>query len=255
MRDALGGVQSASVLGGRSDIAVATLRKLVADRCRTVVLAGRDLQALEPVATELREAGATTVDTVEFDALEPASHERIVNDVFDRHDDLDLVLVAFGVLGDQDRFDDSPTEAAELVTANYVGAVSSGLAVAKRLKRQGHGVLAVISSVAGERSRKDNYVYGSSKAGLDAFAQGLGDALVGSGARVMVIRPGFVHSKMTEGQDPAPFSTTPEAVADSIVDGLRRDRETVYAPPVLRLVFSVMRHLPRPLWRKVSASR
>jgi decaprenylphospho-beta-D-erythro-pentofuranosid-2-ulose 2-reductase len=255
MRDALGGVQSVLVLGGGSEIALATVQKLVADRCRTVVLAGRDPAALESAADQLRAAGASTVDVVAFDALDPASHEQVINAVFDDHGDIDIVLLAFGVLGDQTNFDTHPSEAARAVSANYVGAVSSGLAVANRLRGQGHGVLVVITSVAGERARKDNFVYGSSKAGLDAFAQGLGDALVGTGARVMVVRPGFVHTKMTEGQDPAPFSTSADVVADAVVDGLRRNREIVWAPPVLRYVFSAMRHLPRPVWRKVSASR
>ncbi len=110
----------------------------------------------------------------------------------------------------------------------------------------------MLSSVAGERARKDNFVYGSSKAGLDAFAQGLGDSLAGSGARVMVVRPGFVHTRMTEGMDDGPFSTTPEVVADAIIDGLRKGRHTVWAPALLRYVFGGLRHLPRPVWRKVS---
>ncbi len=255
MRNALGGVQSVLVLGGGSEIAQATVRKLVADRCRTVVLAGREPSQLEPVADELRASGATTVDLEAFDALDPESHEHIINDIFDSHGDIDVVLMAFGVLGDQTYFDGHPAAAAEAVSANYVGAVSTGLAVATRLRRQGHGVLVAITSVAGERARKDNFVYGSSKAGLDTFAQGLGDSLVGTGAQVMVVRPGFVHTKMTEGMEPAPFSTSAEVVADAIVEGLRRDREIVWAPPVLRYVFSAMRHLPRPVWRKVSASR
>lgn len=255
MRDALGGVQSVLVLGGGSDIALATLERLVADRCRTVILAGREPERLEAVAERLRAGGATTVDLVAFDALDPASHEHVIDDIFDDHADIDVVLQAFGVLGDQGHFDGHPADAAAAVSANYVGAVSSGLAVANRLRRQGHGVLVVITSVAGERARKDNFVYGSSKAGLDAFAQGLGDALTGTGARVMVVRPGFVHTKMTEGVEAAPFSTSADVVAGAIVDGLRRNRETVWAPPVLRYVFSAMRHLPRPVWRKVSASR
>lgn len=253
MRDALGGVQSVLVLGGGSEIAAATVRKLVQDRCRTVVLAGRRPDGLALVADELRAAGASTVDTVAFDALATDQHAKVIDEIFATHDDIDVVLLAFGVLGDQTVFDHDPAAAAQAVAANYTGAVSSGLAVADRLRHQGHGTLAILSSVAGERARKDNFVYGSSKAGLDAFAQGLGDALVGTGARVMVVRPGFVHTRMTEGMDPAPFSTTPDAVADAIMEGLRKGKDTVWVPPILRWVFTGMRHLPRPIWRKVSA--
>jgi decaprenylphospho-beta-D-erythro-pentofuranosid-2-ulose 2-reductase len=111
----------------------------------------------------------------------------------------------------------------------------------------------VVSSVAAERARRSNFVYGSTMAGRDAFAQGLGDALVGSGARVMVVRPGFVHTRMTAGMEPAPFATTPEVVAAQVVRGLERGSDTVWAPPVVRWMFVVLRHLPRRLWRIVSA--
>jgi len=110
----------------------------------------------------------------------------------------------------------------------------------------------VLSSVAAERVRKDSIVYGSSKAGLDGFALGLGDSLVGTGAGVMVVRPGFVHTRMTTGLDPAPLSTTPEVVAECITDGLAKGRALVWAPAPVRVVMSGLRHLPRPVWRKVS---
>ena len=117
--------------------------------------------------------------------------------------------------------------------------------------RQGHGRLVVLSSVAGERVRKANFVYGSSKAGLDGFAQGLGDALAGTGASVLVVRPGFVHSAMTAGLKPAPFATTPAAVADATVAALAKGRRTVWVPGILRFVFSAFRHLPGPIWRRL----
>jgi decaprenylphospho-beta-D-erythro-pentofuranosid-2-ulose 2-reductase len=131
--------------------------------------------------------------------------------------------------------------------------VSMGLHVAGMFRSQGHGTLVVLSSVAAERARRDNFVYGSSKAGLDAFAQGLSDALVDVGARVLVVRPGFVHTRMTAGMKAAPFSTTPEAVANQVVRGLESGANVVWAPTVLRWVFAVLRHLPRGLWRRVSA--
>ena len=253
MRDALGAVQSVLVLGGGSEIALAIVDRLVATRCRTVVLAVRDPAAVTPAVERLRSAGASTVEAVAFDALEPASHQAVIDDVVERHGDLDMVLLAFGVLGDQATFDADPVAAAEAARANYVGSVSASLAAAERFRQQGHGVLLVLSSVAGMRTRADNYVYGSTKAGLDAFALGLGDALVGTGARVVVVRPGFVHTKMTEGMPPAPFSTTPEKVADAVVAGLAKGREVIWAPPVVGPVFAVLKLLPRPLWRRISA--
>ena len=253
MKDALGAVQTVLVLGGTSEIALATVRRLARDRCRTVVLAVRDTAAGERAADELRGAGVTDVHVLAFDAGDPSGHAAVIDAAADLVGDLDLVLLAFGVLGDQATFDADPVAAAAAVNVNLTGAVSSGLAAAARLRTQGHGTLAVLSSVAGERVRSENFVYGATKAGLDGFAQGLGDALQGSGARVMIVRPGFVHTRMTEGRDPAPFSTTPEAVADEIAKGLAKGADVIWAPPILRYVFSTMRHLPRPVWRKVSA--
>ena len=150
--------------------------------------------------------------------------------MFDRFGDFDLVLLAFGVLGDQEEAEHDGRAAVEIVEVNYLGAVSVAVPLAQRMREQGHGTIVVLSSVAGERARRSNFVYGSSKAGMDAFFQGLGDSLVGTGVQVMIVRPGFVHTKMTEGMDAAPLSTTPEAVADAIVHGLARGRETVWVP-------------------------
>ena len=251
MRDALGGVKSVLVLGGGSEIALATVRKLIEGRTRQVVLAGRDPEALTAPAKELERAGATQVDIVPFDGLDFASHDGFVRDVFATHPDLDLVLLAFGVLGDQDRAEVDASEARRIVDSNFTGAVSVLVPVINALKAQGHGTVVVLSSVAGERARRSNFVYGSSKAGLDAFCQGLGDSLIGTGVKVVVVRPGFVHTKMTDGLEPAPLATDPDAVADAIVAGLGRGSETIWAPAPLRIVMSVLRHIPRPVFRRL----
>ena len=199
-------------------------------------------------------ARAAPVPVAQSSSSTPAL-QKSIDDIWSAHPDLDVVLLAFGVLGDQASFDEDPSAAANAAITNYAGAVSSSLAVAKNLKAQGHGTLAVITSVAGERARADNFVYGSSKAGLDAFAQGLGDQLVGSGASVMVVRPGFVRTKMTEHMADAPMATTSEAVAVDIVAGLRKGSHTVWSPAKLRAVFAILKVLPRPIWRKLAASQ
>jgi len=247
----VGAVQSLLVLGGTSDIAAATARRLVADRTRRVVLAARDPARAEPLAAELREAGATDVDTVAFDATDFGSHRLFVDDVFDRDGDIDCVLVAFGLLGDQSALMHDESAAVELVEANYTGAVSVSIPIAERLSAQGHGTIVYLSSVAGERARRSNFVYGSSKAGLDAFAQGLGDSLHGSGVQVMVVRPGFVRTKMTAGLDEAPLAADADAVAEAIASGLRRNAHTVWVPGPLPVVMSGLRHLPRPIFRRL----
>jgi decaprenylphospho-beta-D-erythro-pentofuranosid-2-ulose 2-reductase len=161
------------------------------------------------------------------------------------------VLVAWGVLGDQEQLARDHDAAVEAVQVNYTGVVSVSVPLAERLKRQGHGTIVYLSSVAGERARASNFVYGSTKAGMDAFAQGLGDSLHGTGVKVMVVRPGFVKTKMTEGMEPAPLSTDAESVAESIAAGLRRDAHTVWSPGPLRFVMSALRHVPRPIFRKL----
>ncbi|MBA3303521.1 MAG: decaprenylphospho-beta-D-erythro-pentofuranosid-2-ulose 2-reductase [Acidimicrobiia bacterium] len=251
MNDALGNPQSVLVLGGGSDIGLATVRAMLDRRLRSVVLAGRHPEALERHAIELRSLGAESVEVEAFDALDPTSHDGFVDRVFDRHPHLDLVLVAFGVLGDQGEAERPGGEAARITATNYTGAVTACLAASRRLRTQGHGDIVVLSSVAGERARAANFVYGSSKAGLDAFAQGLGDSLQGTGVRVMVVRPGFVRSKMTAGMDAAPLSSTPEAVAEAIVAGLGRGSEVVHVPRTLRWVMSALRHLPRAAFRRL----
>jgi len=251
MRDALGLPQSVLVLGGTSEIGVATAVALASRRARTVVLGVRDPSRAEAAAGAIRAAGATAVEAVPFDADDPDSHERFVEEVFARHGDIDLVLIAFGVLGDSDRSAAEGAAAAGVVRTNFLGAVSATVPVVRRLRDQGHGTIVVLSSVAGERVRKSNFVYGSSKAGLDGFAQGLGDSLRGTGVDVMVVRPGFVKTKMTAGLDPAPLSTTAEDVAGAILGGLARGAHTVWVPRALRLVMSALRHLPRPLFRRL----
>ncbi|MFD7613604.1 decaprenylphospho-beta-D-erythro-pentofuranosid-2-ulose 2-reductase [Streptomyces sp. NPDC059828] len=249
MKDAFGAPQSLLVLGGTSEIGMATARRLVARRARTVWLAGRPSPALDEAADALRVLGAE-VRTVPFDALEPARHEEVLGKVF-AEGDIDVVLLAFGVLGDQARDEAQPLSAVRVAQTNYTGAVSAGLVCAAALQAQGHGSLVVLSSVAGERARRANFIYGSSKAGLDAFAQGLGDALHGTGVHVMVVRPGFVRSKMTAGLPQAPLSTTPDVVALAIETGLRRRAETVWVPGQLRVVMSALRHVPRAVFRRL----
>jgi len=253
MRDALGAVQSVLVLGGNSEIALAIVDRLVQSRAKKILLGVRYPASAATTVNRLRSTGAETVDTVVFDALDPASHAGVIAEAVERIGDLDMVILAFGVLGDQRIFDTDPVAAAQAVSANYVGAVSSGLAAAAQLRKQGHGIILSITSVAGVRARADNFVYGSSKAGMDTFSQGLGDALQGTGARVVVVRPGFVHTRMTEGLKPAPFSTSPDKIAEAVINGLQKGKELIWAPPIMGPLFTILRHAPRFVWRRLSA--
>jgi decaprenylphospho-beta-D-erythro-pentofuranosid-2-ulose 2-reductase len=251
VKDAVGSVQSVLVLGGGSELGLAIARDLVGRRARTIVLAGRDPERFQAGADELRAAGATRVETLPFDAVDFAAHPKFVDDVFALVGDLDLCVIAFGVLGDAEVAERDASAALEIVQTNYTGVVSVAIPLSQRLRLQGHGTLVLLSSVAGERVRKANFVYGSSKAGADAFFQGLGDRLAGSGVHVMIVRPGFVRTKMTAGMKAAPLSTTPELVATAVTGALARDREIVWVPAPLRWVMAALRHVPRPLFRRL----
>jgi len=242
VKDALGNVQSILLLGGTSEIGLAITSRLAKPRRANVVLAGRDPGRMDAAVAGLRDAGAAGVFTIPFDACETDSHEAVIDKAVGLVGDLDVVILAFGLL------DDDPVRLAQ---TNYVGGVSASLAVARHLKEQGHGTLIVLSSVAGERVRRSNFIYGSTKAGLDGFAQGLGDSLVGTGARVMIVRPGFVTTKMTEGMKPAPLSVSADDVAAAVAQALKRDQEIVWVPSQLRWVMMAVRHLPRFVFRRV----
>jgi decaprenylphospho-beta-D-erythro-pentofuranosid-2-ulose 2-reductase len=252
MKDALGVVQTVLVLGGTSEIGLAIARRLAPPRQAAVVLAGRHVPALEAAATTLTGAGAGRVEAIEFDATDCDRHDAVIDKAVGLVGDLDVVVLAFGVLGDQETDAAGGPGAVSVALTNYVGAVSAGLAVARRLREQGHGTLVVLSSVAGERVRRSNFIYGSSKAGLDGFAQGLGHSLAGSGARVLIVRPGFVHTRMTAGMAKVPLSTTPDLVAKAVADALQRGDGIVWVPAPLRLVMMVVRHLPRPIFRRLN---
>jgi decaprenylphospho-beta-D-erythro-pentofuranosid-2-ulose 2-reductase len=249
MENAFGEPQTIVVLGGTSDIGLAIAHALVSPVTRTIVLACRDLERGEQAAASLRDPVEVVV--THFDGADTRSHAGVIDEIARRVGDLDVVVLAFGELGEGEATGTDPEAAAQLAHVNFTGALSASVAVANQLRRQGHGTLVVMSSVAGERVRRANFVYGATKAGLDGFAQGLGDSLAGSGARVLVVRPGFVHSSMTKGLKPAPFATTPDRVAAITVKGLRSGRRTVWAPGVLRYVFMVLRHLPGPVWRRL----
>ena len=251
MRDGLGGYGTLLVIGGGSDIGLATARAMVESGTRRVILAARRPAELGTSATLLRERGAQEVVAVPFDALAFDEHEGFVNETFDRYGDIDVVMLAFGLLGDQVAAEKDAAAAVEVAVTNHVGAISVLVPLARRLHEQGHGTIVALSSVAAERARKSNFVYGSSKAGLDAFCQGLGDRLQGSGVRVLVVRPGFVRSKMTRGLQPTPLSTTPPAVARAVIRGLDRGADVVWVPSELRWVMSALRHLPRAVFRRL----
>jgi decaprenylphospho-beta-D-erythro-pentofuranosid-2-ulose 2-reductase len=248
MRDPVERVQRVLVMGGTSEIAQATVRALPLAAGAEVVLAGRDRTALELVAATLPSHCRATV--LVFDAREPESALTAVATAF-AVGPVDLVLPTFGVLGDQQLAELDPRTVVDQLTVNVTTQAVVLMEAGRRLREQGYGTLVVLSSIAGVRSRRANFVYGSAKAAVDAFGAGVGLMLEGSGAQVIIVRPGFVIGRMTAGTTPAPFARTPEEVGRAVVDALRSGRRVVWAPRGLGWLALAMRLLPHSVWKRV----
>jgi decaprenylphospho-beta-D-erythro-pentofuranosid-2-ulose 2-reductase len=244
-------IRSVALIGGSSDIGVEVVARLVDNGAEDVLLLGRNASGMEEVADRLRDDGATvTVGRLDLGSADAASAYTVA--VADRQ--FDCVILAAALLLDDGGplLDPAPLA---MSAVNIGGTFPVLRAAAAGLEAQGHGTLVVFSSVSGQRARGDNGIYSATKAALDAFTEGLRHRLHPAGVTVITVRPGFVHTKMTEGLTPAPFSTTAARVADDVVDGIARRRAVVWSPSILRWVFALLKGLPDPLWRRVAGAR
>jgi short-subunit dehydrogenase len=243
------GASTVLILGGRSEIGIELAVRLAPGA--SVVLAARDADRLGEQTAAIRAVGAAAVSTVEFDADDLDSHGPLVASIIAEHGSIDTAVLAFGILGDQGRAETDAAHAVAVVHTDYVAQVSLLTHLATTMRQAGRGALVVFSSVAGVRVRRANYVYGSAKAGLDGFASGLADALHGTGVRLLIVRPGFVIGRMTQGMAPAPLASTPSQVAAATARALAKGRRTVWVPWALRPLFFCMRLLPQFVWRRM----
>lgn len=249
MEDTAAGDGLVVIFGGRSEIGVELATRLAPGA--TVVLAARHADRLSEQVATVRAAGAGAVHTCEFDADDLASHAPLVDGLISRYGPIGTAVLAFGILGEQSRAESDPAHAVAVVHTDYVAQISLLTVLANAMRAAGRGKLVVFSSVAGVRVRRANYVYGSAKAGLDGFASGLADALHGTGVQLLIVRPGFVIGRMTEGMDPAPLSSTPAQVAEATARALAGGRRTVWVPWALRPMFFGMKLLPQAIWRRM----
>jgi NAD(P)-dependent dehydrogenase (short-subunit alcohol dehydrogenase family) len=242
-------VSVVAIFGGRSEIGLAVATRLAPGA--TVVLAAR-AGSMDAAISACRDAGAVRVETVEFDADDVAAQPGVVDTIEKLVGPIDVAVLAFGVLGDQAVAERDAEAAAALLHTDFVAQAALLTVLADRMRLRGSGTLVAFSSVAGARVRRANYVYGSAKAGLDGFASGLADALRGSGVHLIIARPGFVIGRMTEGMTPAPFSSTPDQVADATVARIRSGKGVdLWIPGYLGAVMEVARLAPRWLWRRM----
>lgn len=219
---------------------------------RSVTLAGRDNARLETAKSAIS-LPADDVACVGFDANDTTAFSDFFATVNRNHGPFDAVLIAFGDLGQPFSIDADPNDAAELMNLNAGATVAATIGGAQLLCANGGGSLIVISSIAAVRSRPTNLAYGAAKSGLDAFCRGFRDVLHHTDVTLSVVRPGFVHTRMTQGLPAAPFATTPEAVGADIASGAADGAAIIWSPGILRWVSPVLDHLPSPIWRKLSS--
>jgi len=252
MKNGVGAPQGVLLVGGTSDIGVAILRRLVGRTVARVALVSRDTERARVATADLEsERPETDWHHQRADLSRPGDALEAVREAVHRLGDVDVALLAAGELTRDGVVRAGADDLDRVVGVNMTAPIAIMEELADRMLQQGGGTIVLLSTVAMERVRPANALYASAKAGVDAYARALDQRLAGTGVRVMIVRPGFVASKMTQGMDPAPLSTTPDKVAEAAVRGLRRGRRIVWAPGALRPVFAVFRHLPEWIWRRL----
>lgn len=251
MINAVGNPQTLLLLGGTSEIGLAIVEEYLRKAPARVILAALPNDPLrDDAVAQMKAAGATKVDLIDFDALDTGSHPKVIDQAW-RDGDVDVAIVAFGMDADAEELWQNQTKAIRVAEINYTAAVSVGVLLGEKMKAQGYGRIIAMSSVAGERVKRANFVYGSAKAGLDGFYLGLGEALAPFGPRVTVVRPGQVRTKFSAHVEEAPLTVDKEDVAALAVAASAKGKEIVWAPGAFRYVMMVLRHIPRAIFRKL----
>ena len=239
------------ILGATSPIARALALRFASDGAR-LYLAARDADEVQRVAEDISVRAGVSAFWGTFDAADFASHDEFVRHAAGQLGGLDGVVVCFGALGDEDAAQTDPGAALATIDQNFTGAVSLITLAARHLEQQLSGFLIVIGSVAGERGRARNYVYGSAKGALALFAQGLRGRLAGRGVHVMTVKLGTVDTRMTWGRDGALLTIAPAEAADRIYAAYRRRAEVVYVPWFWRLIMAAIRLIPESRFKRVN---
>jgi len=252
MKNGVGVAQNIVLFGGTSEIGHAILRRVVKPGVARVVLVSRNIDQAEAATTSLADRfPEVDFHHIRFDAADSSSMSDVAQAVTDEIGDIDVAIVAQGILNEGADHYANPSGVIEMANVNFTATMALLYALANQAKSQGYGKIVLLSSVAGERVRRGNPAYGATKAGIDGFALALDHELVGTGASVLVVRPGFVETKMTQGMKKAPFSTTADAVAAIVEKGIASDKKIVWAPGVLRWLFLVLKNVPLPVWRRL----
>jgi short-subunit dehydrogenase len=239
---------SVLIIGGTSAIAQAVAHQL-ASKGVHFILWGRSRSRLDIVATDLRVRWGVTVDVEAFDFNEFAQYEMAFKRAFAR--EVDLALVCHGTLGDQNLCERDLVTMEQEIRSNLLSAMWFLSLLANYFEQRGRGCIAAISSVAGDRGRRTNYVYGTAKAALSTFLQGLRNRLYSNGVHVITIKPGFVNTPMTANLKKGPLFASPEAVARDIVRGIEKGKCIVYTPWFWRWIMLIIKLIPECIFRKL----
>lgn len=238
------------ILGATSAMAQHVAR-LLAAKGAALFLVGRNPNQLEAVRQDVTTRGASKVESVAVDLNDFAQHEALVERAATALGGLDTVLLAHGVLGDQAECEKSYAAAEKVLTTNLNSAVSLLTVVANRFEAQKAGTIIAISSVAGDRGRQSNYVYGASKAALTAFLQGLRNRLFRSGVKVVTVKPGLIDTPMTAHLKKGPLFAKPDAVARGIVKAAQKGKDEVYLPGFWGLIMFIIRAIPEAVFKRL----
>ncbi len=239
------------ILGATSGIAQEVGRVFASLHC-SIALAGRNRERLETVAADLRARGAQATLVLEADLADPASHAQLIESAARPYAGLDAAVLAYGVLGDQKKAEADPAAALEILNTNFTSAASLITLLVNRFESEGKGHLAVIGSVAGDRGRKSNYVYGASKGALDIFLQGVRHRLAGTGVCVTTVKPGFVDTPMTAHLPKTPMFASASTVAAGIVEAMEKGKGVVYLPFKWSLIMTIIRNIPEAIFHKLN---
>jgi len=237
------------IVGAKSDIAKATAREY-AKNGYDIYLAARNVSELEAFADDIRVRSEKVVELVELDILDYRSHQTFYDALAEKPLG---VITAVGYLGDQEKAQIDALESEKIINTNYTGVVSLLNIIANDFEQRRAGFIVGISSVAGDRGRKSNYIYGSAKAALTSYLSGLRNRLYESQVHVLTVKPGFVATKMTEGMDlPEKLTAQPEQVAQDIYKAQQRGKNVLYTKWMWRYVMMIITNIPEFIFKKMS---
>ena len=235
------------ILGAKSDIGIALAYEFAKNK-NNIILAGRNISSLENEKKNIISQYSVEVVLYEFDVLDLSNHSKLINELKDLPS---TVVSTIGLLGNQVEDELNPEKAINVIKSNYEGPALIFLRLAKKFEERGYGTLVGFSSVAGERGRASNYIYGSAKSGFTVFLSGLRNKFSSKGVHVMTVLPGYVFTKMTKNMNLPKFLTAqPKEVAQDVVRALKKKKNIIITPRIWKLIIIILKLIPENIFKK-----